>query len=239
MALQLGTIRFIVEELLPRVETRGKVISLSRQRLTCPRQELADYLTSVGFETPLPDRDKLTSRDLFPVLGFERYDDVDFTPDEHCTLVHDLNKPIPDQYRGQYDLVFENGTIEHIFDIKTVFANLIAMTKVGGVIFHLSPQDLVNHGFYNFGPTTFYDVYRCNGFGPLTFYHVDFPEKWWKNPNLFYRRIDFSPGRIKPESPKGYFPLLGVIAVKERDLDEFVVPQQAIYDPAEQIEPVF
>ena len=155
MAFQLGTVDFIVKTLLPRLEHRGRVLSLARQRITCPVAELIEYLESEGFS---PDREHMaelspaTSKELFESLGFDQYDDLDFTPVEGVTIVHDMNKPVPEEYHDRYDLIFEMGTMEHIFDVRSTFDNIIKMLKVGGTVFHLAPLNFLNHGFYNFSP---------------------------------------------------------------------------------------
>ena len=235
MAFQLGTVDFIVRELLPRLGHRGRVLSLARQRITCPPALLIKYLDDAGFSTDAPGLRALstvTSKELFAALGFEHYDDLDFTPDEPCTITHDLNLPIPDAYRGRYDLVFEMGTLEHVFDQRAAFANIVGLLGVGGTVFHLSPLGYVNHGFYNYSLTVFYDVYRVNGFEDPAFYLVDFPLKWWKNQSVRYRRVEFTTEALAAEAHKGYFLMAAVIARKAADLGEFRVPIQAFYDPA-------
>ncbi|MBI9077610.1 MAG: methyltransferase domain-containing protein [Desulfatibacillum sp.] len=240
MALQQGVVEFLIRELLPRVRDRASVMSLSRQNVTSPVKDIAAFLESEGFSTkPLEGMNKITSREIFQAFGFEKYDDVDFTVSESCTMVHDMNTPIPETLANSYDLVFEHGTLEHIFDIKTAFENIIRMVKVGGTIFHLAPLDLVNHGFYNFSPTLYYDIYRVNGFMPVTFFMAESPEKWWKDPNFHYKKMEFNVGRIKPTARKKYYPMLACVAVKERDLGCFHIPIQAIYDPETDFDPVF
>jgi SAM-dependent methyltransferase len=234
MAFQLGTVDFIVKELLPRVKKRGRVVSLARQRITCPPQDLLDYLKTQGFKTDLPEitgLSTLTTRELFPSFGFEHYDDIDFTPQEQCTIVHDMNQPIPPNHHDSYDLVFEMGTMEHIFDVKSTFSNIIKMLKTGGTVFHLSPLTFINHGFYNFSLTLFFDVYRTNGFGNIQLYLLNFPLKWWKNPEVSYQKTDFIPDPITLNIPKGYFGMVGCIADKLEDLGQFRTPIQAFYDP--------
>ena len=140
MALQQGVVEFLIRELLPRVHTRGRVMSLSRQNVTSPVKDMAAFLESEGFSSiPLEGKQKITSLEIFQALGFDQYDDVDFTASESCTMVHDMNHPVSDRLASSYDLVFEHGTLEHIFDIRTAFANIVKMLKVGGTVFHLAP----------------------------------------------------------------------------------------------------
>jgi hypothetical protein len=60
-------------------------------------------------------------------------------------------------------LVFDGGTSEHVFNIPKVLENYHKMLKVGGRIIHASPtSNYVDHGFYMFSPTLFYDYYLAN-----------------------------------------------------------------------------
>lgn len=210
-------------------------MSLARQCIFGRPQELERYLASAGFRTDLPGVrwDKpATSQELFLAFGFEKYDDIDFNAEEGCTIVHDLNRPIPRELWGQYDLVFEAGTIEHIFDLRAVFENIVRLLRAGGTAFHLSPLTWVNHGFYNFSLTLFYDVYRCNGFGDTEFFVVAFPDDWERDPSIQYQKAPFTPDQIEVTPPPGTHMLICCITTKKRDLGEFRVPIQAAYDPS-------
>lgn len=78
----------------------------------------------------------------------------------------DLNVPLPDI--GRFDIVIDFGTGEHIFDIKTFFQNVHDVTAPGGVIIHGLPwQGFVDHGFYNFQPTLFFDMAAANDYRVL------------------------------------------------------------------------
>ncbi|MCC6913011.1 MAG: hypothetical protein IT566_04865 [Rhodospirillaceae bacterium] len=78
----------------------------------------------------------------------------------------DLNAPLPDL--GQFDVAIDFGTGEHIFDIKTFFENVHNVTAPGGVIIHGLPwHGFIDHGFYNFQPTLFFDMAAANGYRVL------------------------------------------------------------------------
>ena len=73
----------------------------------------------------------------------------------------DLNSKIAKA--PQYDVVLDPGTLEHCFNIGQAFVNVRNMTRIGGHILHLNPLNIVNHGFYNVSPTTYYDFYELHG----------------------------------------------------------------------------
>ena len=83
---------------------------------------------------------------------------MDASDYERATVIHDLNEPIPERLYDQYDIIFDGGTIEHIFDVKTVFDNVKKMLKVNGVFLSVNGgNNHLGHGFYQFSP----DLYRA------------------------------------------------------------------------------
>ena len=79
---------------------------------------------------------------------------------------HDLNVPLPDI--GKFDVAIDFGTGEHIFNIKTFFENVHNVTAPGGTMIHGLPwHGFVDHGFYNFQPTLFFDIAAANGYRVL------------------------------------------------------------------------
>jgi SAM-dependent methyltransferase len=234
MGFQLGTIGFMIQELLPRVTCRERVVSLARLFIHTDPQHIKYCLDEAGFDTQrlnLSWEDGLSSRELFLLFGFEQYDDIDFNADEGCNIIHDLNLHLPKQYLGQYDLVVEMGTMEHIFDIRAVFDNITKLLKVGGSVFHFSPLDSINHGFYNFSLNLFYDVYRNNGFEDIELFIVAFPINWTENQKIIYDIIQFTPEEIFPNPPEGYHLMVSCIARKAEVVTPFKIPIQAAYDP--------
>lgn len=75
----------------------------------------------------------------------------------------DLNHPLPPL--GQFDVVMNHGTAEHVFNIAQVFASIHAACKVGGLMIHDAPfYGWPDHGFYCLQPTLFYDLAAANGY---------------------------------------------------------------------------
>jgi SAM-dependent methyltransferase len=108
-----------------------------------------------------------TASSFFALYGDTQVDVIDFAQYEGSELIHDMSTPIPDDFAGRYDLVIDAGTTEHIFDFSTALSNCVRMLKVGGLVYHNVPMNMLNHGFYNFSPTLFFDFYEDNGFETL------------------------------------------------------------------------
>jgi hypothetical protein len=123
-----------------------------------------DHL-SLGYPDLLPPKDevqKITgvgstdAKDVFKTLKC-----VDFYKHKGVDETVDLCEPVD---LGRYDLVIDPGTIEHCFNVAQAFKNAAQAVKVGGHIFHIGSLSMVNHAFYSFSPTLFYDFYKTNGF---------------------------------------------------------------------------
>lgn len=169
---------------------------------------------------------------IFRALGYGTIDVLDACAYEGANLIVDLNVPIPEGDHPAYDLVLDLGTCEHVFDVRTTFANLIRLTAVGGSIIHFAPlNDWPDHGFYCFSPNLFRSVYEANGFelDELRIYRVDDgnPPRWtWFR---YHDRMLSDPLANREKSLRGRF---GVFcrARKVQAVTAFVIPQQAIYE---------
>lgn len=143
---------------------KGEVLSLGYPDLMATAQEIEElfgYKPAKFTEAndwhkvkdPMPE-----TLELFEFLGV-KLTIVDFTADRGMEKIADLNVP---QSLGKFDLVIDPGTLEHCFNIGQAFINAANAVKVGGVICHLSPMNMLNHGFYNMNPTLFHDFYYQN-----------------------------------------------------------------------------
>jgi SAM-dependent methyltransferase len=225
----LGLIKLLVGEVLPTLPRKRDVVCLARSGLIPSNfRDIMDYLRNNGINPPLR-KAPYTSRELFLDSGFSHYDDIDFVPDEGVTIVHDMNTPLPEHVKG-YDLVVECGTMEHIFDVAQVFKNMIQLCEVGGTVFHASPLTWLNHGFYNFSLTLFYDVYRNNGFDDFNFWLLNWPQNYLQVGSSDAKLVQFTPSQIL--QPVGSDFLMVAFTAKKKKDQPFKNPIQAAYDPA-------
>jgi hypothetical protein len=84
----------------------------------------------------------------------------------------DLNHPITLDRR--FNVVFNHGTAEHIFNIAQVFKTIHDYTLVGGLMIHESPfTGWIDHGFYSLQPTLFFDLAAVNNYAVLGMFVED------------------------------------------------------------------
>jgi SAM-dependent methyltransferase len=103
---------------------------------------------------------------FFHSLGFSDVSSIDVSSYEGADHIHDLNAPeLPSALHERFDFVFDGSTIEHIFHLPNVLANIFRMLKVGGRVLHMAPSNhFMDDGFYQLSPTFFADYYGANGF---------------------------------------------------------------------------
>jgi hypothetical protein len=99
-------------------------------------------------------------------LGATEVEALDYSDYEGAQHVHDMNEPVPEAMVGRFEIVYDGGSLQHIFNFPTAIANLMRMTKVGGRVFMSTPANgFFGHGFYQFSPELMYRVFAPeNGF---------------------------------------------------------------------------
>jgi hypothetical protein len=103
---------------------------------------------------------------LFRSLGSQTVDAIDSSSYEGASIVHDMNTPIPDALKGQYDCVIDGGCLEHIFNFPTAIQSCMEMLRVGGkFLSQCCGNNFMGHGLYQFSPELFFRVFdQENGF---------------------------------------------------------------------------
>jgi SAM-dependent methyltransferase len=89
------------------------------------------------------------------------------------SLVMDLNLSLVRDYgyTETFDLIINDGSLEHIFDQRAVFENVHQLCRVGGVILHKFPMtfDALNITLFGYPPSFTYDVALANDYEILDF----------------------------------------------------------------------
>jgi len=84
----------------------------------------------------------------------------------------DLNDPIDLQCR--FDVVMNLGTVEHVFNVAQAFKTIHDHTRPGGLMIHGLPfSGWVDHGFYSFNPTFYWDLAGVNGYDVLVMLYAE------------------------------------------------------------------
>ncbi|HYV40056.1 MAG TPA: class I SAM-dependent methyltransferase [Gemmataceae bacterium] len=210
----------------------GAVLQLGRQDINFGINELRDWARSSG--VPLNDNGPIVIRHIpgqphlqwiddvtfFTQLGFENVQSCDTCDYEQATHIFDMNHPSPDQLNNRFDVILDGGTLEHIFNVPQAFGNLHKMLKVGGRAIHVFPvSNHVDHGFYSFSPTLFWDYYQANG------YQVEHCYLTGQTSNPFeeFALFNYQPGCVDHLSFGGF---TARIFMKYDTIDGFIVARK-------------
>ena len=175
MGISLSQARLLIRQ-AKRSAFKGAVLQLGRQNIGFSESQLQLIAIEEGFtlykvgeveqSTQLIEKVNLSDIRFFNLLGFTSVNSLDINDFEGASIIHDLNIPMEtdSSIYNFFDLVFDGGTMEHIFHTPNFLINCCNLLKVNGRIIHAVPIDLFNHGFYNFSSTLFEDFYAVNNF---------------------------------------------------------------------------
>jgi len=177
MAMDLGAVKFLLSA-FDMGYTMNSFCSLGRQALYANAKDLANLLREHGrcpadFWEKFPWRKPMYfADDLFQALDFETVESVDNSTYESASIVLDMNEPVPESMHGRYDVVFDGGTLEHIFNFPVALASSMKMVKPGGHLMLYTPtNNQCGHGFYQFSPELHFRVFSPeNGFELIRIY---------------------------------------------------------------------
>jgi SAM-dependent methyltransferase len=186
---------FLIARTATRWRMEGDVCTLGVVDQYFTPDSLATALRATG-------RNPINSVDPFLAMGFRSVASLDVNDFEGCLHIHDLNSPTtPAGLTNRFDVVFNGGTLEHVFDVSAGLRNIFQMLRHNGVVLHFAPiNGWVDHGFYQISPTLFTDYYMANGYDILESCLIEF--------NSSYTSITvhpYSPG-ILDGLRAGYFP---------------------------------
>ena len=149
----------------------GSVLMLGRQDIVCTREHLRRIFDWEKFKPGLqPDAwleedGHVTPESFFQALWFAWAESLDISDSEGASVIFDLNEAeTPAEQIGRFDLVLDGGTLEHVFHIPNAMAHCARMIRPGGSFMHIGPMNnYVDHGFYQFSPTLWFDWFGANG----------------------------------------------------------------------------
>lgn len=175
MGISLSQARLLVRESKRRPFT-GSVLQLGKQNVGFSELAMRKVANEEKYNLSMDcvnilqnqviDGSDLDDIRFFNLLGFTSIDSLDIDAFEGASIIHDMNVPVSTELMtlGKFDLVFDGGTMEHVFHTPNFLANCCNLVKNNGRIIHAVPIDLFNHGFHNFSSTLLEDFYSANNF---------------------------------------------------------------------------
>lgn len=150
---------------------------------------------------------------------------IDFDGTEQA-LKLDLNSPI--NLQRQFHMVLNLGTAEHVFNIAQVFKTIHDHTLPGGIMMHGLPfSGWVDHGFFNFNPTFYWDIAKANNYTLMLAVYAELTP-------LKLIKINERESILEMAKNKqiGQNSLIYVVLRKPEQVAEFRIPLQGYYAQA-------
>lgn len=141
-------------------------LMIGRQWLLADPQVVSQVAKMHGAMVPSRPSGPTFAEPFFEMLGASQVDSLDFSTFEGATIQHDLNQPLPARLRAQYDLVFDGGTLEHIFNFPQALKSCMELVRPGGHFVQVTnANNFMGHGFWQISPELIYRVMSpANGF---------------------------------------------------------------------------
>jgi SAM-dependent methyltransferase len=181
MAILTGIARLLIEEHMRRPFT-GHLLQLGRQEILFKRDDLARIMRTCGMpaERLKPGGQDLDDIAFFSIFDFDSISAADVSVEMTAEVVHDLNSAdVSPAHRGRFDVIFDGGTMEHVFHAPNLFAAIHALLAENGRIVHNTPaSNSIDHGFYSFSPCLYHEYYKTNGYRIETAYLLDYGSRY-------------------------------------------------------------
>jgi hypothetical protein len=221
----------------------GSGLTLGRQHIYFSHSDLVRMASGFGVrlhdagevalhrDADLAARGFISDTAFLRSLGFAEVKTLDYSAYEGCDYVFDLNQAeLPGELAGRFDVIIDGGTMEHVFHVPNALRNLFAMLRVGGRVVHMSPSsNYVDHGFYSFSPTLFWDYYAANRFDVNDCKLIRHTPNHDTDP---WEILDYQPGCLSEASYGGLddaMYALYFVATKTPESTSDRIPQQGAY----------
>jgi SAM-dependent methyltransferase len=171
MALDLNAVQFLASAKKDGVRF-DRVLMFGRQNLFVPPAKLKLFFEQQG----APAADLMAAlkngpqppfaETIFQALGAKEISSLDASTYQNAEFIHDMNLPLPVSLKNRFDVVYDGGSLEHVFNAPVALKNCMEMVRPGGWLFLQTPaNNWFGHGFYQFSPDFFYSAFSDeNGF---------------------------------------------------------------------------
>lgn len=212
-------------------------LMIGRQNLFLPSPDALQRVFSVlGIDQDAADflRKNKFGEAFFTLMGAREVSSLDYSSYQDATIIHDMNLPAPDHLRGRFSVVYDGGTIEHVFNCPQALKNCMEMVRVGGHFMQVNiANNFVGHGFWQFSPELiFRALSAANGFQvEAVLLHEVVPDKGWISKNdAWYAVADPDEVRGRVELCNSFPTYICTIARRIADVEIFAqLPQQSDY----------
>jgi hypothetical protein len=162
MGLKLHDIKFLLAARERGVDF-NTTLTLGRQEYMEGADSLSQYLferglvPTTGEALNVANQQKPYADWIFRLLGAETVSAMDHSSYEGASAVHDMNAPIPDTWKESFSVVYDGGTLEHVFHYSIALKNAMELVRPGGHLLIQTPaNNFFGHAFYQLSPELFF-----------------------------------------------------------------------------------
>ena len=134
--------------------------------------------SSAGSDPEIPQGDQITrhsngrisDRDLLTNLFKIDYSAIDRSSYEGANVILDLNLPIPESYHNKFDFIYSGGSLDNVFDPKTLLENCALLLKPGGRFLSYDVSQGVVGAYLRITPEWLYSWFAVNDWSDCQVY---------------------------------------------------------------------
>jgi hypothetical protein len=193
MGLFCASAEMIIQEHLYR-PIRGKVLLIGRQNTDITPQAWANLLQLYNIIPRVPlvlekrgslehkitslsdDADRIADVTVFQSLSDCQVLALDISDYEGAEVVHDLNLPLPNKYKGQFDFIFDGSCLDNIFNVAQALFNMSEMLRPGGRLMLYNVSNSHPTAYLQFSPDWVWDYFAINEYADCKIYIQEFPD---------------------------------------------------------------
>ena len=100
---------------------------------------------------------------------------LDISDYEGAEVIHDMNLPLPDEYKGRFDFIFDGSSMDNIFNGPQALISMSELLRPGGRMVLYNASNSVHTGYLQFSPDWFIDFFAVNRYADCKVYIQEFP----------------------------------------------------------------
>jgi SAM-dependent methyltransferase len=184
----------------------------------------------------------VSDRYFMQALGIKEFHALDVTAYEGADIAWDLGEPIPLEYCGKYDFIYNGGCFDNMFNPGVALMNLSRLLRLGGRMICMESAASYNSPYLMFSPGWFYDYYVSNNYDWCSVYLATYrtSDQLMHGPwDMQYVNVPAEPNGRSPEALYGNHLLLLVLAQKGNDSTDTIQPVQCQYRTTAQLKDTF
>jgi hypothetical protein len=231
MGLDTASIKFVCAAKSFGVDFTDTLM-IGRQSLLTTPAALQRVFSILGIDLDADEflRKNAYGEAFFSLMGAEKVNSLDYSSYEDPTIIHDMNLPISDDLRGRYSVVYDGGTLEHVFNMPQALKNCMEMVRVGGHFMQVhAANNFMGHGFWQLSPELIFRAFSAaNGYQVrAVLLHEVLPDaRWICRNDAWYAVADPDEIKQRVELCNSFSTYILTIARKVSDIEIFEQPPQ-------------